>query len=274
MKKGIKRTVGVSLPKELSKTLVKQMLINSLPIVGSILGEIVFDFHDRIRAARVNEFIEKLGDALTDFSGIPFEEIQKEELGDLFEQVIRHVVRERSKEKRELFKDILVRKIKYPEAPIENSELFLELISKLTGDQILVLAGHKYFIGDFYLRPKELDTLIQGESIDRVLESRIRGKDASNYAINRTTANYQEILNRYSSDPEKYWAPRNPEFYDLSEERYLYCKQVLASNSLLLDVGIGGIGTHALEIMSITELGENLLHFIGQCEPAKWDEIV
>src|SRR5690606_21477899 len=93
--------------KEILNSSIKS-IFGAVPFVGSLFDELFFEYNGRIKQKRLNHFIEILADNFTQESDIKIENIQTEDFNDLFESVLRRVVRTKSEWKLNKFKDILI----------------------------------------------------------------------------------------------------------------------------------------------------------------------
>src|SRR5690606_3919762 len=117
-------------------------IFGAVPFVGSLFDELFFEYNGRIKQKRLNHFIEILADNFTQESDIKIENIQTEDFNDLFESVLRRVVRTKSEWKLNKFKDILINELNSPTKQIELVELYLDLISDLSEEELTILYHH------------------------------------------------------------------------------------------------------------------------------------
>ena len=120
------------------------ILRGSLSLVpgGSVINEI-FDTRSRIVSDRINDFIKEFIKYANDL-GVSMEEgaVQSEEFNDLFIAVMAHVANIKSKEKRKVFRDILLFNIqsKYHS---DFYETFLDIAHRLDYVEIEILKLYK-----------------------------------------------------------------------------------------------------------------------------------
>src|SRR6266496_480635 len=116
-----------------------------VPYAGQLLSEVAFDYRSRIKQNRLNNFTQLLVEFFKDTRNIKLENIKTEEFSDLFESVLKRVVQTKSEEKHRRFKNILVNQIQNPSQNIDNSEIYLDLISSLSEIEINILHQHQLY---------------------------------------------------------------------------------------------------------------------------------
>lgn len=128
--------------KELLVSTVKSVF-GEVPLIGTALDEIIFEYSGRLKQKRLNRFVEIIAESITEESEVNLDNIQKENFIDLFESVLRRVVLTKSELKLNRFKDIIVNELTSPSQQIEVIELYLDLVSTLTEEEIAILYNHK-----------------------------------------------------------------------------------------------------------------------------------
>ena len=129
--------------KELKSQLILSTLkssISSIPILGEFLGDYLFEVRGRIKQERINTFVSSFADYLTDTKEIKLqpEQVEKEQFGDFFEEVIRKVAQTSSEKKRQAFKRLLADQLTIPK-DYDYAELLLQIIGSLQESQIPIL---------------------------------------------------------------------------------------------------------------------------------------
>lgn len=198
---------------------------------------------------------------------IDFEYIKTEEFSDLLESVLIRVTRTKSEEKHKRFRDVLVNKIQNPPVDIDNSEIYLDLITSLNEHEIRILYHHRSFDHKF---DKEKETL--GILRDKLIEKReLLGKEqevrkngfANNYdKVVKDITDLEREIQILRENQNSFQEYRRHTYYNLTEYQFLYYKQSLYAKGLLIDTGIGAIDTDPFEVMSITEFGKEFIFFI------------
>ena len=248
--------------KEIAISAIKSIFSN-IPIAGQAITEIAFEYRGRLKQNRLNYFIELLSDYFSKSSDINLDNIKTEDFSDLFEAVILRVVQTKSQEKHKRFRDILINQLTNPNN-LDNSDTYLDLVSSLSEMEIEVLKQHQAF-DEAYNSFKEKHKVLQHE----IGLKETGRRDATNRNDNQ---NYEELNNQIhflenerqnlKKEIDSRDRFRNHNFYNISASDFLYCKQSLYSKGLLIDKGVGAIGTEPFQLMAITEFGREFIHFI------------
>jgi hypothetical protein len=204
----------------------KNVLFSSIPICGTILDEVLFEYRSRVKQERLNRFVEELEKYFRSIhSGdIDREHLESEEFGDIFESILRRVVNTASEEKMHRFKKILLNEMTRTYTS-DFKETFLDIVSRINEDQILIL--------NHFREVKDCES--EGNSDQRVVD----GEGA-------------KVSLKYKGN-----------FLEVDEAEYLFYVQDLVSKSLLCDkyVGVYG-GAKPYTNLRITPFGEEFLKFI------------
>lgn len=236
-------------------------IFGAIPYGGSLLDELVFEYNGRIKQKRLNNFIEILAKNFTDDSQINIENIQTEDFNDLFESVLRRVGRTKSERKLQKFKDILINELNFPTKQIELVELYLDLISDLSEEEISILYYHKYFDLTY---EDEIDKMNNLKGQLHTLKDKKKNEtiiiDESPYSTKIIELEKEiEKFEKWFADLRKY---KTSEFYNLDENKFMLFKQRLFSKGLLVDNRMERIGAGKFQHMGITEFGQEFIEFI------------
>jgi len=246
----------------------KEIIISStksifgmIPSVGTALNELFFDYNGRIKQKRLNHFVKILREYYSQNIDVNIENIKTEDFNDLFESVLKRVVTTKSTLKLKRFRDILIKELSNPTTETELIDIYLDLITSLSEEEILILNNHKYFNKAYDL---ELDNLrYLKERFEKIMENKKKETiifERSKYEDDflKLKSSIEEIESKHKSF-EKY---RSANYYNLNENKFFFFKQRLYSKGLLYDIGIGGIGTKPFAYMNITEFGIEFIKFI------------
>ncbi len=240
---------------------------SAVPFAGQLLNEVAFEYRGRIKQNRLNKFTELLTDFFSQNQAIDLENLKTEDFSDLLESVLQRVVRTKSVEKMNRFKDILITKIQNPNIETDNAEIYLDLVYSLNEDEINILNNHQVFDKHFdkdkeTLDGLEHDLLLSKDSLEQEAKTKEKGY-VNNY--DRVAQDIQELQQTINDRKLKLKALqqfREPKFYALTSDQFLYYKQSLYSKGLLIDSGIGAIGVRPFQVMSITEFGKEFISFV------------
>lgn len=140
MTKELVKHDGPSIKQEVAISTVRAV-IGVIPYVGPLLIEALFDCRSRIKQERANQFVEELKDAVQNLaeSRIDYSFLKTEEFSDHIEEVMAKVLQNRSAAKRNHYKNILIKGIKGHRPP-DLSKVFLDILSEITDEEMLLLA--------------------------------------------------------------------------------------------------------------------------------------
>ena len=244
-------------------------LLGAVPYIGSGLNEVIFEYRSRVKQERINRFVNELSNFFESINpqDIDLENIKKDEFGDIFESILKRVSLNKSNEKLKRFKKILINEILNP-SKNDFAENYLDLIEKINEIQIKILFCHRKLItGDYQYYIEKQDTLIRKNKKLKVELSENKGFKNKGYASNVTKL--ERLINNTIKDLEKveniinnFNKYKTSEFYNISHGDYIYYVQDLVAKSLLIDLGVGGIGTKPYEQLSLTEFGNRFLAYI------------
>jgi len=240
-------------------------LFGVIPFGGTALNELFFEYNGQIKQKRLNRFVEILAENFTEGSKISIENIKTEDFNDLFEAVLRRVVQTKSETKLLRFKDILIKELNNPSDEPELIDVYLDLISSLSEQELIVLSYHNHFDEKFNLEFEKKSKLREQRlKLEQKLKEERLIIDGSKYqdSFNKVDAEIKEIEKKHSSF-DKF---RTAEFYGIDGQQFIFFKQRLFSKGLIIDWGIGRIGVSSFEMMSITEFGTEFIEFIKNGE--------
>ena len=241
-------------------TSVAKALFSNVPFIGGLLNEVMYDLRGRVKQDRINNFTLLLSDYFEHNPIGNTDVITSEDFGDLFELVLRKVAHTKSQEKHRHFRDVLVNYIERPHPDTDDNEIFLELVGQLNETALIILRSHLVFDADFNFKQERRDRLY-----NEVAWSRSNNKLASFiYARPKSVpANLTEV-NELDREFKKLNEVRTAAFYEISEEKFLFYKQILFAKGLMTDKGIdGAISFHPFVNMIVTEFGRKFLSFIA-----------
>ena len=252
--------------KETGISILKSVFSN-IPIAGQFLSEILFEYRGRVKQNRLNEFTQLLADHFAEHQNLDFSTLNKVEFSDILEWVILRVVRTDSKEKHQRFRDILINYIEIPTQSIDHAETFLDLISSLNEPSIQILKYHDRHDQEFEKLDRQ-DGILRDtiEKTERRLEQQRESQKNIMTILPRDPNDEIPKLKRelygVEAQIEKLEKYRKASFYGLSEDDFLYLKQILVSKALLTDSGIGSIGHIPYFHMRITMFGKQFISYL------------
>lgn len=264
------RTLAAILLMSEKEKLLKESGLNilssliSIPGVGQTLMEVI-GFRSKLKQDRLNQFTELLENYFSNHAGIRLENFQTEEFSDLFEAVLKRVVHTKSNEKHKRFRDILINQLETPSKDIDDSEIYLELISGLTEVEIRILDEYKNIFTKLPIAYHDLTGLsncLNSQSIDEIRDDPSKTPLKDNEYVKELITNLQSKYDLKNEYLRKMLLVRESVYFGISEEQFLFYKQRLSSKGLVVEYGVGAIGTEAFKFMTITEFGLKFIDFI------------
>lgn len=248
--------------KELFNSMAKSVF-SVIPYAGTAITELVFEYNGRIRQNRLNKFVEFLSEGFSNQNELDIENIKTEHFNDVFEAVIKRVFTTKSETKLKRFRDIIIKELKSQHSETELIEIYLELISILSEEEIIILNEHRHFDKNYNLElthRNELNDRLNQAIENKQNETIVIGRSKYSDTIEEVT-NKLETINNQHKKLEKL---RKFDYYNITDEKFLFYKQRLYSKGLLIDSGIGRIGVDTFQMMSITEFGKEFVEFIKE----------
>lgn len=240
---------------------IANLIAESIPVVGSVIAE-GLAFQGKVKQTRFNIFTEKLKVYFESSSNQKIDEefLRSEDFAQFFETVIRKVVDTKSEEKINIFKEIVVNKIKAKEVQ-DFSESFLHLVHVLNEKQIELLFKYSQ-VGK---KPDQSSILSKAQqaSFDLV-------HNYDKMLAEKTTKNRVKIKAKKKAE-EKVIEKRKPllseatqrsnaEYASLMKPEYEVYIQDLISKGLLMD--LTDKNKFGFRIIIITQLGGQFIEFI------------
>lgn len=246
-------------------TSTAKSIFGAIPFGGAALDELFFEYNGRLKQNRLNRFVKILAENFTEESDINLDNIKTEDFNDLFESVLRKVVQTKSEAKLIRFKDVLLNELKKPTKQAEINELYLNLISELTEQEIEILYNHRFFTEEFEEEVNEMNRHRDNmKSLKNQMDKESIIVDESKFL--KPYENVKAQFENKKSKIDKVLKYRNADFYNLNENKFMFFKQRLFSKGLLIDDRMKRIGTLPFQSMGITEFGVEFIDFIKTSE--------
>ncbi len=247
------------------KSSVIRTLLNSvqIPVLSPILNEF-FDFRSKLKQNRLNQFIELLENFFSNHRGVNLENFQTAEFSDLFESVLKRVVQTQSIEKYKRFKNILVNQLNQPIQNIDDSEIYLDLISSLSEIEIKLLYEYNEFLKS--QKPKVEARKFQIDKLN-ILRTQLSSMPKENEK-GKSFLDLQTEISDIEADVAKIQKDINfttyihtHDYFGISKDQFLFYKQRLFSRALLVDIG-HLTGSRPFTRMEITQFGIQFVNYI------------
>jgi hypothetical protein len=251
-------------------------LLTAVPFIGGALNEYAFEAIGRIKQERVNKFIIALSEYLAQFKEVQLsiDQIEKEDFGDFFEELIIKVSKNHSEIKKEAFKKLLVNQIRNPKS-IDYALLYLDLISGLHEKEIIILEQLRIYAStcssyinshsQLYDKQNELKRF-ENQKCDQ--DYGIYGEDSLSAGgethklelmIEQAKASIEETRKRI----KQYEKPYRPETYEIENEEFYFLIQDLCNKGLLIDHSIKYGEDHHM-LVEVSSLGIDLLESLTE----------
>jgi len=242
--------------------------IGAIPVAGTLLNEIFFDYRSRIKEKRLLKFLEDLTMSIEtlDSQKIDMNYMKTDEFSDILEEILKRVTVSNSEEKQIRFKKILIGEMTAT-CNTEFKMSFLDITSSLNEIQLIILKEHNTIgrsVGKYYRDIENLNYQIPE------LEKSLRNEKllASKGYANNTTLLEKRLkqirteLNKKVKATKQSENKRFGKYYSVSQDDYLIHIQDLYSKGLMIDAGIGTSNFNSFQIMEITNFGKEYLKYI------------
>jgi|SRR5690554_977874 len=257
---------------QIAKTTFRS-LVSAIPYIGGAIIEATWEHHNRVKSERITNFVEQLKAYFEDIdkSKVDKDFIESNRFTDIFEEVINTVSKTDDEKKVERLKQILSGSIA-PDANVNRFENFIDLIRRLSDDQILILerfARNKSKsekvrskistleieltdsvnnLTDLKEKAK-LGTINSNESIGKAMKT----SDTIEFELVTLKNEYKELTQFIRSD-----------FENLTEDEAEYLIEDLISKRLLLNVKQNQLGNHENTFgeISISIIGDQFIKYL------------
>ena len=237
-------------------------IFGAVPYAGTALNEVIFEHRTRIKQKRLNNFIEILSQYFKQHQDVNFDNIRTEHFGDIFEAILKRVVQTNSKSKLKRFRTILINELRNPRAEIELIDLYLDLISILSEEELSILYYHRFFDMEFEALINQMNEARQ--QVEKI-ESLKKEELIIHNGKSRYYSEHQEAEEKFSDLKNKVddkLIYGKAEFYSIHENKFIFYKQRLFSRGLLIDNPSQRIGSLPFTSMGISEFGKEFIQFI------------
>lgn len=240
-------------------------IFGAIPFGGAALDELFFEYNGRIKQNRLNNFVQILADNFTEDAEINLDNIKTEDFNDLLESVLRRVVQTKSEKKLIRFKNILIKELNNPTDEPEVIDHYLDLISSLTEEELVILYNHRHFTAEF---EDHIDELNRHRDNLTSLENQLKNQRLV-VGESEFQKPYEQLKITFAKKKEfveSFTKFKQSEFYNLNEKSFVFYKQRLFSKGLLIDNGMNRVGGVPFGNMTITEFGLEFIEFIRNRE--------
>lgn len=244
--------------KHLFKIAVQSAFKNIFP-GGDFINDI-FEYRGKLKEKRVLDFFELVRTAVIETNPqVDINSINSEEIGDLFENILKKVSETRQIQKILGFRNLMINGIASKNS-IDYCEIFSNILMQLHEKQIEILLNYSEKInkkGFSLLRKHELNEQLFN------IQSEIRKNElADNKALIEKEQELIKQIELIKIGLENNENIREASYYNLTESEFKYFVHDLYNKALLNDEGVGAINTLPFQIMNVTDFGNKFLEFI------------
>jgi hypothetical protein len=235
--------------------------------IGPFLTEAIFDLRGKLKQKRVNEFVESFASHLEIAYTLntAINPLSTEAFSDIWENALLKVARTRSVKKMQLFQNLLLTHI-LSEADPDLTEMYLDIIDRISEKQLLILSGlyHGYG-GDFiFLHEKvyELRTEIRTIESEREREQTFVQSTDRVYTMDKFIKKKREEQEQLLEEIKKASEWYAPEKYNCTASEYFFLLQDLSSKGLIIDMG-SKFNADPFTIVEVNQMGTDILKFLN-----------
>lgn len=235
--------------------------------IGPFLTETIFDLRGKLKQKRINDFVERLAlhFGLDNHLKIDERLLTSEAFSDILENALVKVSRTRAESKIIMFKQVLIDHI-VSGTPPDATEMYLEIVDKLTEKQLLILKNLSQTPADRFASLHEKIYLLRTEinTMEAQLKREIEYmKDDSQSEGTRQMINDKEAqIGRLKLQTWEYKA-YDPATYGCQAPEFKYLIQDLFNNGLIRDNG-ARFGADPFVVVEISEMGLAILDFLAR----------
>lgn len=123
-------------------TMITKAGLNMVPMVGGAIGSIIGDLQAQRKEERMNEFLVSFTSEMQErIEKIESSYIMQDDFLDIFENILRDIMNQRAKIKRECFRHLLVNSITTPNTTYNMTEEYQFILLRMSEIHILILEG-------------------------------------------------------------------------------------------------------------------------------------
>ena len=251
--------------------------ISSVPYVGTLLNEILFEYRSRVKQDRLNAFIEQLETEIRGRGEIGPQEMTPA-LSDFVETVLARAMKVNTIEKRDRLASILIgRIVNY--TPVDFEEQFIALVCELTEKQFEILSMHFRFnevVPLLYREMRDLDNEIA--SLYQRIGSRTGSSRStvSNEEVNSIRLEIRQLVERKNNAMRRMpfsSTKRSAAFYLVDQAGYASLIYDMIGRGLMHDVGLEMGGYQKLEVLEVTSYGRKFVEYVAHSQEQEYYEI-
>ncbi|MBS1778022.1 MAG: hypothetical protein JST70_01775 [Bacteroidetes bacterium] len=259
--------------KELGTGIIKAA-IGAVPVGGSLLNELIFEVRGRVKQSRYNSFVDALGQYMNSQFQVPLsiEQIEEEQIGDFFEQVVVKVVRINAQKNIDALKRLLASQIISPEN-FDYAEVLADLISEMSPNELMIMqkitedsGEYADHYAEYYKEHRELEML---HSRKRERKGDLEGSDdtwtytQADSKLQQLVSEQEEKVKQLGELLESKRTAFEPGTYELDPWEFYFHLSQLVRKGIVLDES-GGLGASALSVIKPNQVAFDILGFLNE----------
>jgi len=245
-------------------------LISAIPYAGGLLNEVIFEARSRLKQDRVNNFIEEFGEYVSQQSesNLKLHEINSDQIGDVFEEILISVSKTSAEHKKEIFKKILLNQLTSNEIGTDETVRYINITNELTQLQYKILLAFSS-LSDNVLKYKIQILLMEAEAKQLRSEmASLEEKETSNGKTGDKIRTRIKQIQKLTGSKRKalqngFINPNIHTTFDISREVYITEIQDLIAKGLLFDFALKAKVVDPYVHFGITNFGRNYMKYIA-----------
>lgn len=246
-------------------------LVGSIPYAGTLLNELAFEARSRIKQDRVNNFITEFIDFMNKHSekDIKIENLNVEQISDIFEEIILSVSKTSADHKKNIFKQILYKQVTSNDTTTDETLRFVNITNELTSLQFQILSAFSS-LSDNLLKYKVQIIELQAEKkklrirlLD--LQGQTLGDPKSVEVIQNRLAKIPRLISKKETALKR--GSINPNYHStfgVNRDSYITEVQDLIAKGLLFDFVLKSSVIDPFMHFGMTSLGRSYMNYITE----------
>jgi hypothetical protein len=246
-------------------------IFGAIPFAGTFINEIVFEARSRIKQNRINNFIHEFSEFMDKETedSVKLDSVNKEEFGDIFEELIISVSKTSAKHKIKIFKGILAKQFKGNSSNVDQILRYVQITNSINSLQFRILITFNS-LSDRVLNYKvqilghERELVEHQQMLQKEREISKKGL-ANNVPTfeNRIKDTQKAILSKQKALRDNL-NPSDPKTYEIPRDEFLIEIHDLISKGLVFDQTITSDLLKPNENFGLTKLGRDYIKYVEE----------
>ena len=234
-----------------------KIFLSLLGPFGVVLDELLFEYGGRLKQDRINSFVEDLMPHINIKELENLDSEEKENFHDLLNSALNKVSRNKSIEKRALYRQVILNHKNYLNVELDLTNIYLDLIESLTIKELSIIESYAKH-HDYYLElnkiQKEHDKSI--EKLQSLLEQHKLSKKEFEYQCEDLNKKNSEAIIGLSTLPKF----QECSYYNISDGQFIFLKQRLISLGIFYQSNMTMSGTFSF--YGLSQFGKDFNLFL------------